>query len=342
MVKTWMKVSLYLAGMYNILWGAWVILFPRHVFDLSNISPPLYLEIWQCVGMIVGVYGIGYLIAAQNPFRHWPIILVGLLGKIFGPLGFLFALYKEVFPLKFGITIIFNDLIWWLPFSLILLKLWKSRTLSGSYNCITDFDFNRYDDRKRARFINCLSGVKSTNLIGTINSEGKTNLSIVSSVFHLGASPALVGMIIRPDTARRDSLNNIRDVKEYTINHVHQDIIKKAHQTSARYSEDVSEFDACDLTPHFEDNFHAPFVAESRIKFAVELVREVVIEENGTHLIIGAIKKVFAPSECLLDDGRIDINRAGSIGVAGLDTYLSNEVIGRLSYAKPDKIPEWI
>jgi hypothetical protein len=75
--------------------------------------------------MIVGVYGIGYIIAATNPYRHWPIVLVGFLGKIFGPIGFSKALVTGIFPLSFGINIIFNDLIWWIPFFLILQKTYQ-------------------------------------------------------------------------------------------------------------------------------------------------------------------------------------------------------------------------
>jgi hypothetical protein len=67
----------------------------------------------QCVGMIVGVYGIGYLIAASDPLRHWPIVLVGFLGKIFGPIGFLAAGLRGDLPWSWGVTILSNDLIWW-------------------------------------------------------------------------------------------------------------------------------------------------------------------------------------------------------------------------------------
>ena len=49
------------------------------------------------VGMIVGVYGIGYIIASARPLVHWPIILVGFLGKIFGPIGFTKALIEGIF-----------------------------------------------------------------------------------------------------------------------------------------------------------------------------------------------------------------------------------------------------
>ena len=109
------------AGVYNLVWGAITIGFPHLLFDLCGIPRLNYPEIWQCVGMIVGVYGIGYLIAAGDSRRHWPIVLVGFLGKIFGPLGFAFALWKGTFPPIFGLTILTNDLLWWIPFGSLLL-----------------------------------------------------------------------------------------------------------------------------------------------------------------------------------------------------------------------------
>ncbi len=112
---------LWIAGIYNLLFGAAVILFPNVFFDLAGMERPLYPMIWQCVGMIVGVYGVGYIAAAYNPLRHWPIVLVGFLGKIFGPIGFAWYLVQGAFPLKFGLIIITNDLIWWIPFALILM-----------------------------------------------------------------------------------------------------------------------------------------------------------------------------------------------------------------------------
>lgn len=115
-----MSISLKIAALYNILWGSWVVLFPDMAFDLIELERPNYPQIWQCVGMIVGVYGIGYWIASWAPIKHWPITLVGLLGKLFGPLGFLFAALTGDLPWSFGLIIIFNDLIWWPSFVYIL------------------------------------------------------------------------------------------------------------------------------------------------------------------------------------------------------------------------------
>ncbi|MFB6344964.1 MAG: alkyl hydroperoxide reductase [bacterium] len=122
----WMFWTLMIAAVYNGLWGLFIILFPEALFDWSGISPPLYPEIWQCVGMIVGVYSIGYAIAANRPLVHWPIVLVGLLGKVFGPIGFISAWLEGTFNPRFGLTILTNDLIWWIPFSLILLRAYQA------------------------------------------------------------------------------------------------------------------------------------------------------------------------------------------------------------------------
>ena len=87
----WARRWLCAAGIYNLAWGALTILWPHLLFDLVGAERLNYPEIWQCVGMIVGVYGVGYLIAAFDSRTHWPIVLVGLLGKIFGPIGFVGA-----------------------------------------------------------------------------------------------------------------------------------------------------------------------------------------------------------------------------------------------------------
>lgn len=116
----WMFYGLLAAAVYNLVWGGVVIAFPHLFFDLSGMERLNYPQIWQCVGMIVGVYGVGYAIAAFDPLRFWPIVLVGFLGKVFGPIGFVQALWSGAFSLSFGWNIVFNDLIWWIPFFLIL------------------------------------------------------------------------------------------------------------------------------------------------------------------------------------------------------------------------------
>jgi small multidrug resistance pump len=126
MAARWMSIVLVAAGVYNLAWGAAVILFPGAIFRITGAEAPNYPSIWQCVGMMVGVFGIGYLIAARDPLRHWPIVLVGLLGKVCGPIGFVFTASRGELPWLWGLTILSNDLIWWAPFAAILWRAWYS------------------------------------------------------------------------------------------------------------------------------------------------------------------------------------------------------------------------
>ena len=116
-IPTWVTTSLKLAGWYNLVWGGLVVVFPNLFFRISGWQDrPAEPFIWQALGMVIGVYGVGYLISANNPIRHWPIILVGLLGKVLGPIGFLFALWQDAAWLSLIWMIVLNDLIWWPSF----------------------------------------------------------------------------------------------------------------------------------------------------------------------------------------------------------------------------------
>lgn len=193
------------------------------------------------------------------------------------------------------------------------------------------------EKRYRAKFINCLSGPKSANLIGTVDANNKTNLSIVSSCVHLGANPALMAMIIRPRAVPRHTLDNLMETKHWTVNHVTSSIIKQAHQTSARYEKDISEFEAVGLTPEYLNDFPAPYVKECSVKIGLKLVEVVLIKHNDTEMVIGEIQHVHAPKESLLDDGPIHLGKTDSVSVTGLDQYHSLSTHYRLSYAKPEK-----
>lgn len=122
--------TLFLAGLYNLLWGFWVIAFPDHFFRLMGATQINYLPVWQSVGLVVGVYGIGYLIASANIKNHWPIVLVGFLGKVGGPLGIAYHVYVENLPWPFLVVTLFNDIIWLLPFAQMLMLAYRN---SGGY-----------------------------------------------------------------------------------------------------------------------------------------------------------------------------------------------------------------
>ena len=191
------------------------------------------------------------------------------------------------------------------------------------------------EQRKRAQFINSISGFRSVALIGTIDTQGQTNLAIFNSIVHIGSNPPLLGFIMRPDSVERHTLTNIMDTGFYTFNHINSSMYEKAHQTSARYPKTVSEFDATQLTPLFRQGLKAPFVKESHIQIGMEFKERIEISINQTSMIIGEIKWIHYPDHCLSEDGFLDIEKAGTITSAGLDSYHTTQVLKRLEYAKP-------
>lgn len=200
---------------------------------------------------------------------------------------------------------------------------------------INTADLQQMEQRKRAMLVNSIGGFKFISLIGTKDTNNNTNVAIFSSLFHLGANPALIGFIMRPDSVDRHTLSNILATKVYSINHINENIYKQAHQTSARYEQEISEFDATGLTTEYKNDFAAPFVQESNIQMGVIFKERIDLTINGTILIIGEITQLYYPSDCICEDGFIDIEKANSITCAGLDSYHSTNRLARLNYAKP-------
>jgi flavin reductase (DIM6/NTAB) family NADH-FMN oxidoreductase RutF len=196
-------------------------------------------------------------------------------------------------------------------------------------------DIKNLDKRIRGSFVNSLSGFKSLNLIGTISESGVENVAIFNSVIHLGADPALLGMISRPDSVARHTLENIRQTGFYTINGISVDFFENAHHTSARFDE--SEFAACSLNPLYKEKFKAPFVKESPLQIGMKLVREIAIDENGTSLIIGSIESVELENSACDESGYVDLEKLNLTAGVSLEGYYKPTLIARLEYAKPEK-----
>lgn len=193
------------------------------------------------------------------------------------------------------------------------------------------------EKHERAHLINSLGGFKSLALVGTSDSKGNTNLAVFSSVFHVGANPPLIGLIFRPSPPERNTYSNIIETGFYTINHVNETIYKQAHQTSARYDKEISEFEITGLTPEYKDAFFAPYVSESNIQLGIEFKEKIDLTINNTILIIGEITQIYIPETCLSADGFVDIEKANTVTCSGLDSYHKTVQLDRLSYAKPNK-----
>ena len=121
------RLTFALAGIYNLAWGLYSSVDPGWLFRWAHMPPQRYPEIFACLAMVVGLYGLLYLEVARRPEAGLPIAAVGLLGKVLGPLGFAVLLLRGSWPWRAGILVLTNDLVWWPGFTLYLWDRLRAR-----------------------------------------------------------------------------------------------------------------------------------------------------------------------------------------------------------------------
>lgn len=196
-------------------------------------------------------------------------------------------------------------------------------------------DIARFDKIHRINLMNSLSGYKSANLIGSISPEGQENVAVFSSIIHLGSNPPVLGFILRPTTVPRNTYQNIKDTRYYTVNHITQAISKDAHHTSAKYKKDISEFDNTDLTSEYKKEFIAPFVMESPVQIGLKYLEEYHIKVNNTIMVVGEIQCFYIDEAMFQDDGFLDLSAGKVVAINGLDGYALPQLLTRYDYQRP-------
>jgi flavin reductase (DIM6/NTAB) family NADH-FMN oxidoreductase RutF len=127
----------------------------------------------------------------------------------------------------------------------------------------------------------------------------------------------------------------------YTINHVHESFVERAHYTSAKFREGESEFEKCNLKEEYIQGFKAPFVMESHLKMGMRFLQEVPIEVNQTIMIIGQIEILILREEIMDEDGHLDLNLIHDVGISGLNSYYKIEKIAQFPYARTSELPDF-
>ena len=137
----------------------------------------------------------------------------------------------------------------------------------------------------------------------------------------------------------RHTFQNIKTNRYYTINHVHQSFVEKAHFTSAKFDQQTSEFEKCQLTEEYLFDFKAPFVKESQLKLGMHFLEAIPIHLNNTVLVIGEILHLIIPDECIGERGHLDLSNINDVGISGVNSYYSLQKIAQFPFARPEELP---
>ncbi|MFN4764499.1 flavin reductase family protein [Gillisia sp. Q332] len=199
----------------------------------------------------------------------------------------------------------------------------------------TTSDIKNLDKLFRLNLINSCTGYKSANLLATKSKSGQTNVAVFNSVHHIGSNPAMLGFILRPTTAPRNTFENIKKTGFFTVNHIHKDMIEQAHQTAAKYENNISEFNQTGLEEEYLDGFFAPYVKQSSVKMGCRYLNEYHITENDTILVVAAIEHLYFEEGIQTPDGWLRLDDADTVAINGLDGYALPGLLDRFHYARP-------
>ena len=202
---------------------------------------------------------------------------------------------------------------------------------------ISSEDIKEMEKIFRLNLINSSTGYKSANLIATKSKGGNPNVAVFSSVTHMGSNPAMLGFVTRPLSVARNTYKNIRETSYFTVNHIHEKMIEQAHQTAAKYDEDISEFHKTGLSEEYLDDFYAPYVKQSEIKLGCKYLNEYHIKENDTLLLVASIEHIYFDEGIQMPDGWLRLDDAGTVAVNGLDGYALPNLLDRFHYARPNQ-----
>jgi hypothetical protein len=120
-LRPWMLYLLRFAGCYNLLVGVNLTVFYHEMFKTFGLPKPNLIMYVQLVGILVALFGVGYLLVAANPLQNRNLLLLGFLSKLFGSIvGTGYVLLGKM-PAVFLLVLLFSDIIY-LPFFWIILR----------------------------------------------------------------------------------------------------------------------------------------------------------------------------------------------------------------------------
>ncbi len=157
--------------------------------------------------------------------------------------------------------------------------------------------------------------------IGTISADGVPNLAPYSFFNAVSGSPPM--FVFSPGRGvRKDTLANVREVREFTINIVTVEVVEAMNATAASHPAGVDEFAEAGLTAVASTSIRPPMVGECRanIECVVTDIVDIGDPDDGNALVIGRAVEFHVDPE-LLDGTRIDQAELKAVGRHVGNTY---------------------
>lgn len=148
--------------------------------------------------------------------------------------------------------------------------------------------------------------------VSTISKDGALNLAPFSFFTIASRNPPTLLISIGQGVNERagsikDTLTNIRDMKEYIINIVPESLGEAMYRSSANVEPEKNEFELANVTVQRGKLLNVPAVLESPI--SIELTLDQIIPLGVDHLVLGKVECVQIDEAIYAGNYKIDISK---------------------------------
>ena len=124
-LSPWMRYLLRFAGCYNLLVGVNLTVFYHEMFKTLGLPKPDLIMYVQLTGILVALFGVGYLLVASNPLQNRNLLLLGFLSKLLGSIVGTGYVVLGTMPPVFMVVLVFSDIIYLPLFWIILCRIYR-------------------------------------------------------------------------------------------------------------------------------------------------------------------------------------------------------------------------
>jgi len=133
-LRPWMRYLLRFAGCFNLLAGLAMISLYHEGYKLLGVPKPALVLPVQVMGILVGLFGVGYHLVANRPVENRSILMLGFWSKLLSSVLALAYVVAGRLPWGFAVVVFLSDVIYLPPFYVILRRLYRAaagRALQG-------------------------------------------------------------------------------------------------------------------------------------------------------------------------------------------------------------------
>lgn len=122
-LRPWMRLLLRFAGTYNLLAGASMICFYHEGYKMLGVPKPELILPVQVMGILVGLFGVGYHLVAADPITNRNILVLGFWSKALSSVAAIVYVAVGELPPSFVPVLLVSDIVYLPPFYVIMRRL---------------------------------------------------------------------------------------------------------------------------------------------------------------------------------------------------------------------------